>query len=195
MKKPNPILMMARKFSPKVFFKDTCGVAAIEAALVFPVMVIIYTGMIDVTNLISASRKVTLATNTIADLATQANGKVTKADLDGYFKATKPILEPFPNTMIGLAIYTFRQGGSSKSGVRKVWQYKKGALNCGPAPTVNAKMKALMTDGNDLIVARGCYKFRPLSGFVIGKKTFRLTEEVMLRPRQSTQLVCNDCTS
>ncbi len=182
----------ARKPLLKRYLKDSGGAAAIEAALVFPVMAMLFTGLIDLTDMISASRKVTLATNTIADLATQANGKVTKSDLDGYFKATKPILDPFPNSKIGLALYTFRRNGSR---VRKVWEYKKGSVNCGAAPVVTAKMKTLMTDGNDLIVARGCYAFKPIIGYVIGTDTAILQEEVMLRPRQSTQLVCDDCSS
>ena len=50
-------------------------------------MLVLYFGLVDVTNLLSANRRVTLTSSTIADLVTQASGNVSSADLDGFFNA------------------------------------------------------------------------------------------------------------
>ena len=175
--------------------QDTRGVAAIEAAFILPVLVLLFMGMVDLTNGFSAKRKITLATSTIGDLVTQAKGKVNQTALDGYYNAVKPILEPFPDTKAGIAIFNFRKGGTESSPTyNKIWEYKSGK-DCGNAPQVDQTMKNLMTAGNDLVVAIGCYEFHPIVGYVIRKQGFTITEKNMLRPRHSLQLQCTDCTS
>jgi len=177
------------------YTRDVKGMAAIETAFILPVLVLLFMGMIDLTNGFSAKRKITLATSTIGDLVTQAKGKVDQTALDGYYNAVKPILEPFPDTKAGIAIFNFRKGGTESSPTyNKIWGYKSGK-DCGSAPQIDQTMKNLMTAGNDLVVAIGCYEFHPIVGYVIRKQGFTITEKNMLRPRHSLQLQCTDCTS
>jgi hypothetical protein len=50
-----------------------------------------------------------------------------------------------------------------------------------------------MGDGNDLVIARVCVDYPPITGKVIGSADVRLQDEIVLRPRQSTSLTCTDC--
>src|SRR5207302_2798663 len=62
---------------------------------------------------LSAERRVTLATNTLADLVTQAQGTVSKADLTGFYNAVGPIMDPFPSSSVQITISDYRMSGTT----------------------------------------------------------------------------------
>jgi len=174
------------------FGLDTRGVASIEMALIFPVMPILYFGMVDVSNLLSANRRVTLTASTLADLVTQASGTLTKSDINGFFNAAGAIMQPFSANSISLEVYDYTKNGTN---VKLSWQHKNPSANCGAAPTPDEQMKALMADGNDVVVARVCYTWSPIVGYVIGSSPITVSDKLTLRPRQSTTLSCSNCSS
>jgi hypothetical protein len=175
---------LARKFA-----RDVRGVAAIEMAIIFPVMIILYIGLVDVTNLLMVNRRVTLTTSTLADLVTQADSTITTADIDGVFESAKAIFEPMPVEGISLNLWAFRMEDGSPT---LQWQYTNG-VTCGSAPDGGEDMESLMEDGNDIIVGRVCYYQEAILGSLFSVDTFELEDELMLRPRQSTTLDCTDC--
>lgn len=172
------------------FARDARGVASIEMALIFPVMLILYFGMVDVSNLLSANRRVTLTASTLADLVTQAPGTLTKADIDGFFNAAGAIMQPFPADSISLEVFDFTRDGAN---TKLAWQHKNATANCGAAPAIDEQMKSLMAEGNDIVVARVCFQWNPIVGYVIGSDPFTLSDKLTLRPRQSTTLACSNC--
>lgn len=173
------------------YARDARGIGSIEFALIFPVMVIMYFGLIDAGNLLSASRRVTLTASTLADLATQAPGTVTTADLDGFFDAASAIMEPFPASSIALEIFGYKKDGAN---VKLDWQHKNAAASCGAAPTPDAEMEDLMAEGNDLVVARVCFDWEPITGKIFGMDPIKLEDKLTLRPRQSANLACTNCS-
>lgn len=62
--------MRVRKLFPR-FAADAKGLAAVEFALLAPVMIFLFFAVVEGSNALSASRRVTLAANTLADLASQ----------------------------------------------------------------------------------------------------------------------------
>jgi len=170
------------------FGSDCRGMAAIEMAVVFPFMLIVYFGLVDVTNLLSAERRVTLASNTLADLVTQAPGTIAKADLTGFYNAVGPIMDPFPSSSVQITISDYRIAGTS---VTQHWTNSKNG-SCGAAAST-ASFPNLMTDGNDLVLARVCISYTPVTGKVFGVGPFTLHDDMVLRPRQTLTLDCTDC--
>jgi Flp pilus assembly protein TadG len=168
--------------------RESSGMAAIEMAFIFPFMLIVYFGLVDITNLLSAERRVTIATSTIADLVTQAPGTVSKADLNGFYNAVGPIMDPFPSSSVTIDVFDFRKSGSSA--VQQWTNVKNGS--CGGAPST-ANLPSLMTDGNDLVLARVCITYSAITGKVFGAGPFTLHSEMVLRPRQAPTLDCSDC--
>ncbi len=187
--------LKARIARLKAFRKNTRGVAAIEFAMILPVMVLILAGLIDITNLFYANRKITLATNTIGDLITQIPNKITESQMDGIYNASRPILDPIPDDMLEISVDTYRLVGGA---VKKVWHYGNGTFTCNagiPETKLKMKIRPLMADGNDVVVTTGCVQVKTLTGMAISQRTFNLEETVILRPRQSDTLECDDCTS
>jgi hypothetical protein len=169
--------------------RDMRGVAAIEMAFIFPVMIILYIGLVDVTNLLMINRRVTLTTSTLADLVTQSDSSITTADIDGVFESARAIFEPWSVDGISLNLWAFRMNNGSPE---LQWEYTNG-VTCGSAPTGGDEMENLMEDGNDIIVGRVCYSHEAILGSLFSTDTFELQDELMLRPRQSTTLNCTDC--
>lgn len=171
------------------FARDVRGVAAIEMAIIFPVMIVLYIGLVDVTNLLMVNRRVTLTTSTLADLVTQADSSITTADIDGVFESARAIFEPMPVDGISLNLWAFRMEDGSPT---LQWQYTNG-VTCGEPPEGGDDMESLMEDGNDIVVGRVCYSQDAILGSLFSVDTIELEDELMLRPRQSTTLDCTDC--
>ncbi|MBL8905368.1 MAG: pilus assembly protein [Rhizobiales bacterium] len=170
------------------FARAEQGIAAIEMALIFPVMLLLYFGLVDITNLLSANRRVTLAASTLGDLVTQQSETIKKADLNGIYAALAPIMDPFPSNNVKIQIFGYKKSGSSAV---LSWSNSKNG-SCGSAPST-AGLANLMTDGNDLVISRVCVDYPPITGRVIGSDPVTLQDEVILRPRQSNSLACTDC--
>jgi Flp pilus assembly protein TadG len=171
------------------FRRETRGLAAIEAAFIFPVLIVLYVGLVDITNLLSVDRRVTNTASTLADLVTQTDSTVTTATIDGIFESARSIFEPLDVDQISLTLYNF---GLEDGSPTLKWKYNNGTA-CGDDPEASDEMAALMADGNDVVVARVCYDYAAIIGWFTGHEEVTLEDELMLRPRQSATLECTGC--
>lgn len=87
------------------------GVAAVEFALILPAMLSIWIGMVVLTDMLSADRKVTVLTRTLSDLATQFT-TVGQSDLDSIFNATGQIIWPAPPKELGMRLTSITIDGA-----------------------------------------------------------------------------------
>ena len=76
------------------FGRERRGVAAIEGALLLPVMLTLYLGIAELSQGIAAHRKVTLTAHTLADLTTQYTD-VNNADMSNILNAASAIMAPY----------------------------------------------------------------------------------------------------
>lgn len=81
----------------------TDGVAAVEFALIFPLMISLYFGAIELGNGLLVNRKATNVASTAADLIAQVD-IVNNADMADVFAASSAILAPFDATGIVITI-------------------------------------------------------------------------------------------
>jgi Flp pilus assembly protein TadG len=101
------------------FSRKKDGVVSIEAALLFPFMILLLLGMIDVTVILSAQRKATVATSAVVDLATQASAAVSKTQLNQYIDAVDAILKPYNAQDMKIELFNYRPNGNN---VNLDWQ-------------------------------------------------------------------------
>ncbi len=173
------------------------GVVAIEMAFIFPVMLVLFFGLLDLTGYISNSRKVTSIAGSIADLVGQNRNFIdNEITIPDYYKVAGLIMKPQSDADISIRISAFRP--TLVSGVTKpvrIWRVTKGASPDCTGEPLPADLLNLMSEDNDVIVAEACTKYKPLTGNimtyrVIGDAEIPIKQTIMLRPRSSKKLEC-----
>ncbi len=86
--------------------RDKRGVAAVEFALILPLMLLLYVGSSEVTQGVLASRKMSILSRSLADLAAQQPNAtaMTDAKMTIIFGAATAIMSPFSTTSLQMVI-------------------------------------------------------------------------------------------
>lgn len=96
------------------FARHAEGLAAVEFAMILPLMLVTLFGMIGATSAISIDRKVTSIARTLSDLTSQG-GTVTDTDIQNFFAIGRAMLTPY-----GSALNPF-SGGPLKATITEVY--------------------------------------------------------------------------
>lgn len=88
------------------FLGERAGVAAVEFAMLLPLILLLYVGIVDVTRGVIASRKLNLLSRTISDLVSQqpTSLAVPIAKLSTIFASASAIMQPYPTTSLKLTV-------------------------------------------------------------------------------------------
>ena len=78
---------------------NNSGVAAIEFAMIIPIMAVLLVGTNEFSAGVAIDRKVTIMARTLSDLTSQ-NTEVTDDKLTNFFAASKAIMTPYPSTPV-----------------------------------------------------------------------------------------------
>jgi Flp pilus assembly protein TadG len=185
---------MKNKF--KALLQNTQGATAIEMAMIFPFMIMLYFGLADLTGLVSLNRKVTYAADVIGDLVSRKDTSVLKSEIADYYNASDMVMAPRATSTVRVELFGFRTVSGT---ITQIWTTNNGqGSSCGSAPST-ASMAPLMTAGNDLIVSRVCTTYVPyvanfLGSSILGASTFNIKKAVTRRPRGTLQLDCYQTT-
>src|SRR5882757_9951864 len=76
------------------FARDRRGVSAVEFAMLLPLMVTLYLGVVEVSTGVAIDRKVTLTTRTMADLASRVTS-INNADMTNMLNASAAVIAPY----------------------------------------------------------------------------------------------------
>lgn len=181
------------------FLADRGGVAAVEFALIAPVMLTLYLGGTEVTRLISADRKISLAARVAADLvARESEAAISAANMTTVCKGTLAMLEPFPTSAATITITAVK---TDDKGVSKVaWSRKFTGGNCASSVTGLATGNSITppsgitTNSTSVIWSQVQYTYSTMFGSVFDAATINLGEEAYMRPRTMDNLCYNSCS-
>ena len=178
---------------------DDRGIAAVEFALIMPLMMVMFFGMIDVSMGVGADRKVTVIAQTMADLPSRYTS-VTDTDFTNFFRIGDAMLTPFAASELTVRISQVYIDPTSGSG--KVY-WSKGdvpwAVNTSisvPAGLIGKDSANKVLPNQYLILAEVKYVYKPIIGYVVPKTGITLAESTFTRPRQSICVyysTANDC--
>lgn len=77
------------------FRNSESGVAAIEFALVVPIMLAMYMGTIEIGQVISVDKKISTIASSLGDLVARTDGDIAASTLDDYVSASNVIMQPY----------------------------------------------------------------------------------------------------
>ncbi|HMP61670.1 MAG TPA: pilus assembly protein [Phenylobacterium sp.] len=174
---------------PRTFLKDHSGVAAVEFALIAPVLILIYMGLAEVTMALMAERRAGHATAVVADLIAQ-DTLTNKAELNDVFSIAEHILSPYPASGMKIRATAIK---ADANGVPKVvWSHGKGFSGYAKGSTVSNLPKDLIAANETLIMSEMTYAFNSPAKYVI-PDAMNFRQQYYLRPRKIEMVNCTDC--
>lgn len=173
-----PLLRLARKL--RQFVRDRRGVSAVEFAMLLPLMVTLYLGGVEVSQGISADRKVTLTTRAVADLASRVTS-INNADMSNILNASSAVMTPYSKANLKVTVTCVNIDATGKATVSWSDTYNGTARAKGSAVTLPS---ALNVANTSLIWSEVEYAYTPTIGYVI-TGTLTLKDQIYMRPRLS----------
>jgi Flp pilus assembly protein TadG len=165
------------------FAGERRGVAAIEFAMLLPVMMTLYLGSVEASQGIATQRKVTLTAHALADLASQYTD-ITNADMSNILAAGPAIIAPYATTSLQEVVSEIAINAQGQASV--VWSDSQGgtALSVGQVVTIPA---SLAVPNTFLVMAQVQYSYNPAYGYVM-TGALTLSDASYVLPRQSTSI-------
>jgi Flp pilus assembly protein TadG len=171
---------------------DNSGLAAIEFAMIVPLMLVLFFGTVEFSSALAIDRKVTVMARTLSDLTSQ-NTSITDTQITNFRNAGVGVMTPYDATPIKSTITELYVDPTTK--VARV-QWSKGDAPRGAGSTV-AIPAALQVGGTYLIYSEVSYKYVPIVGYVMAKAGISMSDFNYTRPRQSLCVMYNTtvCTT
>jgi Flp pilus assembly protein TadG len=184
---------------------DRRGVAAIEFALIVPLLLSMYFVTMEVSQAIESNKKVSRAGSMVADLVTQQQ-TIRKADLDAIMAIGESLLQPYNRSKPAITITAIEVTDEPSPQVKVVWSRKlhDGAFTQGAAKgSITTVPPALNTKGSFLVRAESALEYKPVItwaasseqalGLTAAFANISMKETYYLRPRMSQRIACDDC--
>ena len=163
--------------------RDQRGVSAVEFAMLLPLMITLYLGVVEVSQAVGIDRKVTLTTRTVADLASQVKS-IKDAEMTSLLSASSAVIAPYDKNQLKVTVSRVDIDANGTGTV--VWTDTRGG-SAVHAPndivTVPAALKTANT-ATSLIWGEVSYTYKPAIGYVV-TGTLNLSDQIYMAPRLS----------
>jgi Flp pilus assembly protein TadG len=179
----------------RTFRQDNKGAAAIEFALIAPIMIGLYVMLNETASGLRAARKVTMAARIMSDLVTQAT-EVNNTYRDDVFNSITPIMAPFNGSLASIRITSIRFDAAGKGYVD--WSEAQGTgltahprckpteVQTPPNPLGQVNVPAgLKVASSSVVLAEVQFAYTPVLGYNI-TGTINLSDQLFTRPRSGT---------
>lgn len=174
------------------FWRNKDGVAAVEFALIAPLMIALYFGLAELTIGLMAEQRSNHLVSMMADLVAQ-DPQTDQTALDEVLSTGKAMMSPFPASAAELKIRISGVVADDKGVLTVAWSRATSGF---PARATDSSIddppENLLTENEGLVFAEVEYTHKPVIGYVIDQ-TMTFKDRWFARPRQSTQIVCSDC--
>ena len=197
---------LSKKGLLRRFKRNGDGIAAVEFALIVPLLLAMYLGTIEISNGITVNKRVSRVASTVADLVTQ-QATVSKSSLEDILEIGAAIMFPYDTTLPVITVVGIEVDDDHPDGGEIIWsrRYNKGSFDGGLGSGLGTKIDVptkLRIDETFIVKVTAEIEYRPIVTWIIGEKTdgdgntytaLDMSEEYYLRPRLSNEVLCTDC--
>ena len=175
----------------------TEGVAAVEFALIAPIMLTLFVGVVEMSQAVTANRRVTQVGSTTGDLVARSDATISDSDILDIMKVGSYLLAPFASNTLTVDI---RVIGTSTTATATKLQWicsyngaNPSSVSCS-CPKTPYPIPAGLVGTNDFVVmSTVTYGYRPpifdkfmKSAFGGAGGTYSMQETVYLKPRSNS---------
>jgi len=162
---------------------STRGVAAVEFALIMPVLLVLFLATFDGAQIIAIYTKLRAATYTLVAITNQY-GTIKSADMTTIVGATAVVLAPYPSAP---AVVTISQIKVNSANAVVSWSYSLNgtALTKGATVTVPSTFATCATYPCYLIYGNLTYTYTPMFGYFT-RGAITLSDYLYTTPRSTT---------
>jgi Flp pilus assembly protein TadG len=190
----------ARHFARRLV-NDRRGVAAIEFAMIVPIMLVLFFGTVEFSSGVAANRKVSLMARTLSDL-TSRSISVSDSDLTNFFAASNAVMTPYVPPIYNATNGTVTELWIDPATGNARVQWSKGSVPRGQGSLVSIPTDLIVKDSTGnivpnqyLIFSEVNYLYKPAVGYVMAKAGITLSDVAYTRPRQTVCVIYPTPTS
>jgi Flp pilus assembly protein TadG len=174
-------LRIPRKFGR--FARDRRGVSAVEFALVAPLLITLYLGCVEISDGVSADRKVSLTAAALANLSAQVT-TIPSGEMTNILDASSAIIAPYSANNLVITVSCLNINNNKSATVKWSATRNGTARAVGSPYTFDASAQALDVANSQLILAEVTYAYTPIVGYTI-TGTLNLSDHMFMSPRIS----------
>ncbi|HZZ87141.1 MAG TPA: TadE/TadG family type IV pilus assembly protein [Caulobacteraceae bacterium] len=169
---------------------DRRGVAAVEFALLLPILALLYFGSVELTQGVMTQERTEHVASTVGDLVAQSSN-VTSAQLTDIFKVGDTVMYPYPTSTLKQRVSSLQ--ADSRGAVKVVWSKATGGLSPLAAGSSVSGLPANVVQANEsLVMAESQDTYTSAFSRVVPNPVV-FNQKAYLHPRLSTQVTCGDC--
>ena len=144
--------------------RDTRGVAAVEFALIAPIILIIYVIMVQVFQGYMADRRAGYTASIVGDMIAQ-NSTLTPSQVDNVLAAGSRVMRPFSDANLTVRVTSVVQSGGSAT---VAWSRTRGSSDALPPLSKGAEVDLppyYQARGGPVVLTESEYDYQPLINF------------------------------
>ncbi|MEJ0066854.1 MAG: TadE/TadG family type IV pilus assembly protein [Caulobacteraceae bacterium] len=175
--------------STRHLIRDSRGVAAVEFALLLPILMLLYFGVVELTQGIMTQQRTSHVAATVGDLVSQSS-TLTAADVADVFSVGSEVMYPYPTTSLKLRVSTLTDDPKGK--VTVAWSQASGMTALTKGVSVSDLPSNVVVPGESVVMAESQYTYTSVFGQIMPKPVV-FSQKAYSHPRLSTTVSCADC--
>ena len=189
MNKKRPMFPISKKL-----VRNERAVAAVEFALVSPLMLALYMGSMEVSQVITVDKKVSTVASSVGDLVARADGSIDATTVDDYINASNVLMSPYPASNLKQRVTSVYVDNSGQTNVEWSISYNGAEVETLDS-TFNLPTHIVNLAKNGyVIVSESETGYRPWGGYVIDQD-FTLYKVFYHLPRFGEEIALNGSSS
>jgi len=167
------------------FGRDRRGLAAVEFALILPFLLLLYLGVVEVTQGVILNRKTTLAAATVSNIVAQYTTISSSSQVPDILKAANQIFAPYSTSQANVIVSCISIDANGKATV--AWSNGLVAGTARPTGQSVTVPTALDIPNTSIVLGEASYAYKATFDFLhLG--TINLYSPVYMSPRASTTI-------
>lgn len=164
----------------RAWTRNAEGVAAIEFALLAPIISLLFVGAVEMSQALTVDRRAMQIASATADLVARTNATITSTEMTDIMRVGGYLMLPYSSTPLQTTVRNVTSSPSSATTTKQSWYCSynlsgSGATACSCNVAAHTLPTGLINTNDSVVVTEVKYNYTPLIFDTIMKRTFTKT--------------------